>query len=297
MIYPKAIKKGERICIIDPANAFHEEGIKGAKERLESYGFEVVVSEDMAFKRGTPQERAEKLNAVIRDEQNKGIFCLWGGYGTMTLLDLIDYETLEKNRPVFSGFSDITAMHLAIAKKTDLITYHGPALYSARRPTTKEAFEQFVEMFMMPEKEREFHNLDGTPIEIMRSGTGEGRLIGGNLTIVSRLMGTPYEVDVRGKILFLEEIGEKPYRVHGMLTQLKMAGKLNEAAGIIFGAFTDCDDKDRPGSGLWAIRDVMRDVTVPIVYNVRAGHMKDPLTLPVNGRVKIEGNRVFMIHG
>lgn len=169
VVYPGAIGKGERICIIDPANAFTEEGLQGARTRLESYGFEVTVSEDMAFKRGTPGERAEKLNAVIRDERNRGIFCLWGGYGTMTLLDLIDYEALERNRPVFAGFSDITAIHLAIAKRTELVTYHGPALYSVKRPPTEEAFGQFVALCREPEGERELRNLDGSEIEVMHS--------------------------------------------------------------------------------------------------------------------------------
>lgn len=315
MIFPKPLRPGERICIIDPANAFQDEALLNVQEYFTARGFEVTVSEDMAFKRGTPEERAGRLNQVIRDEKNRGIVCLWGGYGTMTLLDKIDYGALERNRPAFAGFSDITAMHLAIAKKTELVTYHGPALYSVKRPTTKEAMECFMDMVMEPEKEREFLNIDGTAIKTVEKNAGktaggttgknvkcgkcagvcEGTLIGGNMTLVTRLMGTPYEADTKGKILFLEEIGEKPYRLHGMMTQLKLAGKLDAAEGIIIGALTDCDDKGRPGSGLAAVLDVLSETFVPVFYNVRAGHICDPLTLPLNGRIRIEGERIFMV--
>ncbi|MFQ8899371.1 MAG: LD-carboxypeptidase [[Clostridium] scindens] len=126
-IYPEGLKTGDQVCIIDPANAFTEEALDAAASHLEARGLKVTVSEDMAFRRGTPKERAEKLNRVIEDPRNRGIFCIWGGYGTIPLLDKINYDALSKNRPIFTGFSDITAMHLAIGQKTGLVTYHGPS--------------------------------------------------------------------------------------------------------------------------------------------------------------------------
>lgn len=287
IIYPKSIRPGDQICIIDPANAFTEEGIDSARKYFEGKGLKVVISEDMAFRRGTLTERAEMLNHVIRDPENRGIFCMWGGYGTMPLLNNIDYKALEENRPAFAGMSDITAMHLAIAKRTRLVTYHCPALYSVKRPVTKEARDAFLDMVMEPGAVREFHNLNGEKFKMLQGGDFGGQLVGGNLTLVSRLMGTPYEVDTRGKVLFLEEIGEKPYRLHGMLTQLQMAGKLDEAAGIIIGTLTDCDNPGRPGSGWEYMRWVLEQVNVPVIYNVRAGHICDPITLPLNGRIKV----------
>lgn len=292
LIYPEGLKAGDQVCIIDPANAFTKEALDKAISCLEERGFKVKISEDMAFRRGTPVERAEKLNKVIEDPRNRGIFCIWGGYGTIPLLDKINYDALRENRPVFTGFSDITAMHLAIGKKTGLVTYHGPSFYSASRQSTKEALGNFLDILAAPEKERELKNFNEEPFEALRGGFCEGRITGGNMTLVSRLMGTPYEIDTRGKILFLEEIGEKPYRLHGMLYQLKLAGKLDEAAGIIIGSLTDCDIEGRPGSADAMVREVLAELQIPVVLNVRAGHIKDPLTIPMNGLARIDGAKV-----
>ena len=295
-IYPEPLKPGDRVCLIDPANAYTDEALKAASGYLTDKGFEVVVAEDMAFKRGTRWERAERFNRVIRDPKNRGLICVWGGYGTMPLLDLIDYEAIRKNRPVFAGYSDNTALQIAIGKKTGLITYHGPSFYSPSRPTTEEAKEFLVHMLTQFSADSagktRVCNLNNEEIEVIRGGCAKGQLVGGNMTLVSRLMGTPYEIDTKGKILFLEEIGEKPYRLHGMMTQLKMAGKLDEAVGIMIGSLNRCDDTERPGSGLLAVKDVLKDVEVPAVCNIRAGHVGDSLTLPLNAVVTIEGNQV-----
>ncbi len=296
-LYPKPLKHGERVCLIDPANAYTDEALKAASEYLEEKGFEVAVAEDMAFKRADRWERAERFNRVVRDPKNRGIICIWGGYGTMPLLDLIDYEAIRENRPVFAGFSDITALHIAIAQKTGLITYHGPSLYSPVRPTTEQAKEFLIHMLTGFGADSaggtKIRNFNNEEIEIIHEGCAEGQLVGGNITLVSRLMGTPYEIDTKGKILFLEEINEKPYRIHGMMTQLKLSGKLDEAEGIIIGALNHCDDTGRPGSGLSAVKEVLEDVKVPAVCNVRAGHVGDSLTLPLNAVVAIEGNQVI----
>lgn len=294
-IYPEAVRPGDKVCIIDPANAFTQGGIDAATAYFTGKSLDVTISEDMAFRHGAPKERAERLNRVIRNPEYKGIFCMWGGYGTMSLLDLIDYEALRENRPVFTGFSDITAMHLAIAQRTGLVTFHGPALHSERRPTTLEAMEDFWEMLTHPNAAKVFRNLNGEPIQTLRAGCFEGQVTGGNLTLVSRLMGTPYEMDTRGKIVFLEEVGEKPYRLHGMLTQLKMAGKFRDAAGIIIGALTDCDTVGRPGSAMALVEDALADVEIPVVCNLRAGHICDPLTIPLNAVLRVEEGRIWKL--
>ena len=143
-------------------------------------------------------------------------------------------------------------------------------------------------------KRQELKNFNGEAFAVLKEGVCEGRIAGGNMTLVSRLMGTPYEIDARGKILFLEEVGEKPYRLHGMLYQLILAGKFEEAAGVIIGSLTDCDIEGRPGSAEAMVREVLGDLQIPVVLNVRAGHIKDPLTIPMNGLAKIDGARVIL---
>lgn len=288
IIHPESLKAGDQICLIDPANAYTEEAIEAVSSYWKGQGFRVICAPDMAFKRGTPKERAAKLNAVFADEENKAVMCIWGGYGTMTLLDYLDYEMIRERKPVFTGFSDITALHLAIGQKTGLVTFHGGAVYGRTRTITEDAKEAVYQSVTTPVGGKAFANFNGEPFHIYKEGIGEGALTGGNLTLLSRLTGTPYEMDTRGKILFFEEIGEKPYRLHGMLTQLKMAGKFEETAGIIVGDLSGCDTKDRPGTALEAVKDVLADVKCPVIYGVRAGHIGDSLTLPLHAQVRIE---------
>lgn len=295
LLYPRFLKQSDQVCIIDPANAFTEEGIRNAMQLLEAQKFRVRISEDMAFKRGTGKERARRLNQEIENSDNSALLCMWGGYGTLNLLEHINYKALKENRPVFAGFSDITAMHTAIRQKTGLITFHSPALYSPKRPVTAEASNLFMEMIQYPEKWGTLANLNQEPMQTFRDGVATGKLVGGNLTLISRLMGTPYELDTTGNLLFLEEIGERPYRLHGMLYQLKLSGKLDEAAGIILGSFNGCDDEGRNGSGLEAVFSVLKDVKCPVIYNVRAGHICDPLTLPLGAMATIDGNRLIIL--
>ncbi len=294
-LYPPSLKKGDQVCIIDPANAFTAPAVDAIRKELEAAGFLVVLSEDMAFKRGTPKERARKLNAVLRQKENRGIFCVWGGYGSMLLLDWIDYEAVRENRPVFIGYSDITAIHLALEKHTGLVTFHGPSFYSPSRPTTPAAKEDLLQKISNIGKETEIQNLNGERIQAFREGVCQGTLTGGNLTLICRLMGTPYEIETEGKVLFFEEIGERPYRLHGMLSQLKMAGKLDACAGVMVGALNQCDEKGRPGSAQEAVQDVLGSLSVPVVSHVRAGHIGDSLTLPLHGLCKIDGSRVAIL--
>lgn len=301
IIYPRPLRAGDRVCLIDPANARTPEAVQKMTEYLEGKGFRVSVAEEMAFKRGSWKERAERLNQVLRDEENRALFCIWGGYGTMTLLEELDYEAFRRNRPVFVGFSDITALHAAIGQRSKAVTFHGPASFGRQRIMNEETLEYMLSLAMEPKKEREICNLNGTTFEVLaeedeqseRKYACEGRLTGGNLTLVSRLMGTPYEIDTRGRILFLEEIGEKPYRLHGMLMQLRLAGKLAQAAGILIGSLRGCDIEGRPGSAMEAVRDVLGDLPVPVLFQVRAGHIEDTLTLPMNAKIRIEGNRIY----
>lgn len=297
ILYPEPLRKGDQICLIDPANARTQEAINKVADFLEEKGFLVTVAEEMGFKRGTWKERARRLNQAIRDEKNRALFCIWGGYGTMTLLEELDYDAFRRNCPALVGFSDITALHGALGQRSGVVTFHGPASFGQKRLMSQETFESMLALIMDPKKEREICNLDGTAFQVLTKDSQarcrEGRLTGGNLTLVSRLMGTPFEIDTRGKILFLEEVGEKPYRLHGMLMQLRLAGKLSQAAGILVGSLRGCDNEGCPGSAMEAVKDVLGDLSVPVLTNIQAGHLEKTLTLPMNATIRIEGNRIY----
>jgi len=280
IIFPKALQPGDKICLIDPANAFREGGVQAFFKGFEDTGFELEIQEDTAFKHGTPKERAEKLNRIFSKPENRAVFCLWGGYGSMTLLDYLDYDAIAENRPVFNGFSDITAIHIALQQRTGLVGFHGRTTVGDN-PISEDVKADLIKRITSPEADYELVNLDGSPLNTVREGDASGILVGGNLTLISRLMGTPYELDTRGKILFIEDVGEKPYRLHGMLTQLKLGGKLDGASGILLGRFAKCDTPDVPGSAMEAVLDAIGDTEVPIISNLNVGHIPDSLALPL----------------
>jgi muramoyltetrapeptide carboxypeptidase len=241
---------------------------------------------------GNPvQERLDDLHAMFRDPEVKGVFPIQGGYGTPQLLDGIDYDLIRRNPKVFTGYSDITALHLAIHKRTGLVTFHGPNVFSTLTDYTQKHFRKAV--------------FDTAPVgtvtnppesnslrpkyllRTIRPGKATGRLVGGNLTLISTTMGTPFEIDTRGAILFLEDIGEEPYRIDRMLTQLRLAGKLDQAAGIIFGDCVGCTPNDyKPfvaaGFSLGEVLDsILGSVKVPVLSGLTIGHVEDQLTLPM----------------
>ena len=173
ILYPKPLKAGNQICLIDPANAYTEEAIEAVSSYWKGRGFQVICAPEMAFKRGTPKERAAKLNKVFADEENKAVMCIWGGYGTMTLLDYLDYEMIRERKPVFTGFSDITALHLAIGQKTGLVTFHGGAVYGRTRTITEDAKEAVYQSVTTPVRGKAFSNFNGEPFHIYKEGIGE----------------------------------------------------------------------------------------------------------------------------
>lgn len=292
VLIPDALK-GDKVGIFAPANPVTPELIDQAVDFLEQRGFVVVVADDMGIGTDdlTGQLRANAFNNLVKDAEIKAIFCLRGGYGSMHLLDKIDYATFRKNKPIFVGYSDVTAMHIAIFQQAGVVTFHGPMLVS--NADQDKAFEVLFEQLMNPQEETVLKNIDETEFLVFHEGTAEGEVVGGNMVLISSLMGTDDEIDLKDKILFIEEIGEAPYKLHIILWQLKLAGKLEDLSGIMIGDIYQCDDEE-VNSGLGAIFRVFRTLHIPIVYHVHAGHAPDPLTIPLGARVKIEGNKIIV---
>jgi muramoyltetrapeptide carboxypeptidase len=238
---------------------------------------------------------------MFRDPEVKAIFALRGGYGSAQLLDRIDYELIRANPKIFVGYSDITALHLAIHQKTGLITFHGPVVLSRFTDYTLDHFRRAlfqtnpIGTVRNPGETntlRPVHRL-----RAVRPGTARGRLIGGNLTLISTTLGTPYEIDTRGRILFIEDVDEEPYRIDRMLTQLRLAGKLDAAAGIIVGECLDCRPKDYKPSfnstfTLGEIEDnLLGDLKVPVLSGLTIGHTDDQLTLPEGAMATLDAGQ------
>jgi muramoyltetrapeptide carboxypeptidase len=296
LIRPKALRSGDTIGLITPATYVPDpDRIALAERTMKYFGLRMKLAKNAGKRMGdyviSLDERLDDLHTMFRDNEVKAVFAIRGGYGSMHLLDRIDYDLIHRNPKIFLGYSDITAMHLAINKQAKLVTFHGPIALSRFTDFTQKYFRkalfetQPIGKVTNPPESNELR--PGHSLRTIRPGVASAQLIGGNLTLISNTMGTPYEIDTRGKILFLEDVDEEPYDIDRMLTHLRLAGKFVGVAGVIFGECQDCRPKDyKPSStipyGLGEVLDnILGDLKVPVLYGLTIGHTDDQLTLPL----------------
>lgn len=300
MIQPKRLQFGDTLGIIGPSGAVRTAGaVERAAQYAQSLGFKVKIGESANAKygylSGTDALRAQDVNAMFADPQVDAIICTRGGYGTMRMLDLLDYDLIRRNPKIFVGFSDITAMHIAFQKHCNLITFHGPMATMWNEELTQDFMrDSLFSAIMNPAPMGELRNAPGyAPRRCVNPGIAEGELVGGNLSLIAGTIGTPYEIDTKDRILFIEEVGERTYCVDRMLTQLRLAGKFRDCAGIVFGDFNNCP-VEYPDFGL-TLEEVIRDCAAscgkPIFTGLQAGHVTPKLTLPLGARVRMDADR------
>lgn len=304
MIRPRSLKKGSKVAIVGPASPTVAEKIDLAIEKVKEMGFEVVVGDSCygvhGYLSGNDELRAKDINKMFADETVDGIWCIRGGYGTPRILSMLDYETIKKNPKVFIGYSDITAVHTVLNQKCDLVTFHGPMASTELIYNLDEFTSEYLTKNIMDCEPLEYiTNPEGMEIETLVPGEAEGLLIGGNLSLIASTIGTPYEIDTKGKILFLEDIDEKPYRIDGMLTQLKNAGKLQEAAGIILGDWNNCvaTEPEKSLSLMEIFNEIIFPLNIPTIYNVKVGHCKPMITFPIGMNMKLDATNKTMFIG
>ena len=297
MIKPKKLKLGDTIGIVAPGSPTTEEKVEKAYEKLKEMGFKVKLGKSCYSKygylAGRDELRAEDLNSMFRDTEVDGIICLRGGYGTIRILELLDYNLIRANPKVFVGYSDITAIHIAINQISNLVTFHGPmAASDLAGDISKFSLESLFNSILHEDFDGNLKNPTEELITI-NGGVAEGQIIGGNLSLITSTIGTPYEIDTKGKILFIEEIGEEPYRIDRMLNQLKLSNKLQEAEGIILGNFSNCmpEDPDMSLTLEEVIDDLIRPLNKPTLYNLQAGHCDPNITIPFGVRVRLNADR------
>ncbi|WP_456461584.1 S66 peptidase family protein [Reichenbachiella sp.] len=302
LIKPKALKKGDTIGLITPASAVTRQAFEKAVENLEAMGFVVKYTDNMSVRKGflagTDQQRLDDLHKMFADPDVDGIVCARGGYGSGRLLPKINYDLIKANPKVLVGYSDITALLYGIHQKTGLVCFHGPVGASEYSEFTDKAFEQVLMKGKAPKLERpkEWEENEDPAFQYLPivEGTAEGALVGGNLSLMCSLMGTPYDIDFKGKIVFIEEIGESPYRVDRMLTQLLNSGKLSEAKGVAMGVFRGCETKlDDPDFALsTSLENVLKDrfghMNIPVLYGLPIGHIDDNATLPFGVQAELD---------
>lgn len=300
---PKKLNPGDKVAIVAPAtNVADPDDIQRALEVCRYYNFTPILSsllfQDKGYRTKSAQKRADELNKFFADKDIKAIFCIRGGYGSGEILDLIDYDLIQSNPKVFTGYSDISAIHLAIQKKTNLVTFHSPMLLSAFTDWTARNFEKVImknePIGKIENPNRKNGIREQFPIRTINGGKAKGRLTGGNLSIISSLMGTPYEIDTTDSILFLEDVGEEPYRLDRMLNQLRLAGKFQKVRGIVFGLCSDCVMKSAPPIWDLPIGEVLDKylsvLPVPSFYGLLIGHTSEQATLPYSLEAQIDAD-------
>jgi muramoyltetrapeptide carboxypeptidase len=295
-IKPPALKAGDTVAITSPAGAVWDEAqVETFTNILKSFGFKVIhgktLTEKFGYFAGTDELRANEMNELFANKAVNGIFCMKGGWGCARLLDKINYDIIEKNPKVLMGFSDITALLIAITTKTGLITFHGPVGNSGWNDFTKTVFMNVTmktNVFAYPQNP-ESENKSIT----IQSGKATGELVGGNLTVLTSIIGSGYLPDWKNKILFLEEVKEEPYSIDRMLTQLKLCGALNAVSGFVFGKCAKCLAEEPLKS--FTFHDVLmqhiQPLGIPAFYGAMIGHIENKLTLPIGVKATMDADK------
>lgn len=297
MRYGKRLRQGDTIGFVAPSGAVRTEGaIERAAAEAGKAGFRVKLGESCGKKygylSGTDEVRARDVNRMFLDDEVDAVMCVRGGYGTTRMLDLLDYEAIAAHPKVFIGFSDITAMHIAMLQRANLVTFHGPmGVADWTQEMHPFSYASMMRAIGAAEPMGELVNAPDYPArETVNPGRAQGMLVGGNLTLITSLLGTPYELDTKGRLIFIEEVGERTYCIDRMLTQLRLAGKFDDCAGVIFGDFADCPvEYEQFGLTLGEIiRDVVAPCGKPVVTGLQSGHCTPKLTLPLGVRCRLD---------
>lgn len=295
-IKPAALKSGDTVAITSPAGAVWDDTqVETFTSILKSFGFKVIhgktLTEKFGYFAGTDELRSNELNELFANKNVKGIFCMKGGWGCARLLDKINYTLIEKNPKLLIGFSDITALLIAITTKTGLITFHGPVGNSGWNDFTKSIFTN-VTMVAKSYNFPENPATENTPV-IINPGKATGELVGGNLTVLSSLIGCGYLPDWKNKILFLEEVREEPYSIDRMLTQLKLSGILNSISGFVFGKCAKCLAEEPQKSFTFheVLMQHIQPLGIPAFYGAMIGHIENKLTLPIGIKASMDAEK------
>lgn len=295
-IKPPALKPGDTIAITSPAGAVWDSAqVETFSTILKGFGFKIVLgktlTEKFGYFAGTDELRAGELNSFFADQTIKGIFCMKGGWGCARLLDKLDYKLIEKSPKVLIGFSDITTLLIAISTKTGLVTFHGPVGNSGWNAWTSDMFKSVtmdpnaLPVFMNPATEE--------AIVTINSGKARGELVGGNLSVITSLMGSVYLPDWKNKILFLEDVKEEPYRIDRALTQLKLCGVLDSISGFVFGKCAKClaEEPQKAFTFHEVILQHIKPLGIPAFYGAMIGHIENKLTVPLGIRAELDADK------
>ncbi|MFD1852162.1 S66 peptidase family protein [Oceanobacillus bengalensis] len=304
MLLPERLHKGDRVGIIAPAGPPNLMNLQKAISFFEAFDLKVQYGKHIdkvhGYLAGTDEERLCDFHDMVANPDIKAIFFARGGYGTARIAPYINYQLIKENPKIIWGYSDITYLHTAIRKHSNMITFHGPMAASdlgKEELDERTTFHMWKQLFEPAEVAYTENTFGGSyPLKVIQSGEVEGQLVGGNLSLLVSSIGTPFEIDTKGKLLFIEDIGEEPYRIDSMLNQLKLSGKLSEAAGIIIGDFANAESK-LPSS--FTVEEVFEDyfshLCCPVMSGFMIGHCLPHFAIPLGVRAKLSTDNKMLV--
>jgi len=305
LIKPKRLREGATIALIAPSSPPSEEKLAKGIANLTQFGYKIVEGKSLraqyGYLAGTNTERLADLHWAFQDPKIEAVWCIRGGYGAARLLPDIDYDLIRRNPKPLIGYSDVTALHIAIHQRTGLVTFHGPV---AASDYPEDTLLHFHSILTKPVSSYEIaalaHGAEPESNEYqpfaISPGHASGKLTGGNLALLSSMAGTAFAPLFKKKIVFIEDAGEQPYRLDRMFTQLLQATDLAQAAGIALGVFNDCQPK--PGSPSLSLPDALLDrlggLGMPVVYGMPFGHVAHQATFPYGIEAKLDSDNMLL---
>ena len=290
-IKPCCLMPGDTLGIVAPAGSFDLKKFMKGKTVLESMGFRTFYDEGIlqkhGFFAGSDVQRADQVNRLFADPAVQAVVCARGGYGSMRILPFLDFKMIQNNPKIFVGFSDISVLLLVLHARCSLVTFHGPVV-----TTLANTAEQTIAAMLRVMTSDKHFELKPEKGIVIKPGVSSGVVVGGNLTTLCHLVGTPYSPHFNGKILFLEDRGEAPYRIDRMLIQMKLAGCFEGLKGLFLGSFEACGKRD---DIFRIVQEVFKDINIPILSGFEIGHARINITIPTGLRATLNTDRKILI--
>ncbi|MDD4565070.1 MAG: LD-carboxypeptidase [Eubacteriales bacterium] len=299
IIRPKCLKHGSRIALIAPSSPADSEKLMLAVDSVKFLGMIPVLYPSAKMKHGylsgADSARVSDINNAFFDPTIDAVFCIRGGYGVTRILDKIDYRMISKNPKLFLGYSDITGLHVAINQLSNLTTLHSPMPSRGWKTLDSITLRSLTDNIFSTKPIGQTPFIEGEAFEIVNSGVAEGPIVGGNLSLLAATLGSIYEINTKNKIIFIEDVDEKNYKIDRGLTALALAGKFKDCAGIILGTWSGCGDPDLPPENNLSLHQIISEVVKPFgkptINNFRAGHIYPQISIPMGARTKLDADK------
>ena len=300
IVKPRKLKAGDTICLVAPGSAGTDSAsYEKGKLIIEARGFRVVegkhVRDARLFFAGEDSARADDMNRAFADDAVDAVMCVRGGAGSARILPYLDFDVIRRHPKIFIGYSDITALQLAMLKRCGLVTFYGPMLATELgRSFTLFSEQSLFEALTTADEAIPVRRKPGRNVSTLCGGEAHGQLVGGCLSVLASTLGTEWEVDTRDRIVFLEDIDERPHRIDRYLTQLLLANKLQDTRALLFGAFSRCEYPHQHEYARFNVGtlDIIRERVLPLgkpcLYGLPFGHTRDMLTIPNGGYAHVD---------